>query len=315
MELRKTVDKTSNKVVKRNTNYSLDTEDKIKNILEDESVNKTISELKLIKKSKAQEAKPKPENIHKDHRQRLKNQYLNNGFSSLTDVQKLELLLFYAIPQKDTNPIAHALLKEVGSLKEIFTSDAKVLTKVKGIKQSSATLLSLVGDMFNTISMPDEKEHVGTTSKAKEYCKKLYVGVEVEQFYVLCLTKANRVRKYKLIQTGTADELSIQIRSITAYAIENNCNRIIVSHNHPAGKGASSDEDIKFTYSLLCSCMLNSIEIVDHIIVGTDKTISMEGQNSLPNIKSYAYDKLKLSPEKRLFLSSLSEDYIVDDEN
>ena len=56
---------------------------------------------------KSLETKPKKSNIHKDHRSRLKNQFIENGIDTLTDIQKLELLLFYSIPQKDTNPIAH----------------------------------------------------------------------------------------------------------------------------------------------------------------------------------------------------------------
>ena len=75
-----------------------------------------------------------------------------------------------------------------------------------------------------------------------------------------------------------------------------------------------SDEDCKFTYSLLCSCLLNSIEVIDHIIVGMDRTISMHSQRMLDMLKEKAYDRLQLTKEKRTFLSSLSENYLRDDD-
>lgn len=285
-------------------------------LLEDDAVNKTISELEELNKSRSKldTKDKKPKNIHKDHRIRLKNQFLQNGYESLTDIQKLELLLFYAIPQKDTNPLAHKLIDELGSLKDVLSADISRLVKIKGIKENSAILINLIGKLFTAISKPDKYTHISGIKNAKEFCSKLYVGVEVEQFYVICLTKSNRIQKYKLIKTGTTDEVSIQIRSITEFALECNCNRIIISHNHPGSIAQMSDEDCKFTYSLICSCLLNSIEIIDHIIVGIDRTVSMHSQKILDSLKEKAYDRLQLTKEKRTFLSSLSENYLLDDD-
>ena len=266
-----------------------------------------ITELKKIKNKK-----PKADNIHKDHRSRLKTQFIENGLSSLTDIQKLELLLFYAIPQKDTNPTAHELLDEFGSIKNILKADHKALTKIKGIKENSATLISLVGQMLNYASQPTDKINLSSTSLAKEFASKFYVNVAVEQFYVICLTKSNEVIKSFMIKSGTTDEVDVQIRTVTEVALDSKCNKIIISHNHPNGKAQMSDEDCAFTYSIICSCMLNSIDVVDHIIVGTDKTISLQEQNILPKIKQRALNTIQLPKDKTLFLSSLSANYIVD---
>lgn len=308
MELREKSNQTKSVVNKRKTVFSEDdiTENHDE-ILPDENVQKTVKALKKIKSQQG-------DNIHKNHRQRLKEQYLQNGLSSLTDVQKLELLLFYAIPQKDTNPLAHSLLNEMGTLRGVLTAEPKALQKIKGIKQNSAILLSLAGDLLNEISKPDTNYHIGGTTDAKEFCKNLFVGVEVEQFYVICLNRSNRVTKYKMIQSGTVDEVNLQIRSITQFAIEEKCNRIIICHNHPVGKGEISDEDTKFTFSLLCSCMLNNIDIVDHVIVGTDRVISMHTRNTLNRLKKKAFDSLRLPVEQGSFLADVSEEYIIDED-
>ena len=82
--------------------------------------------------------------IHKGHRERLKERFLTEGLDNFTDTQALELLLFYAIPQKDTNPIAHELLAHFGSLSRVLEAPVEELKKVPGISDHSATLLSLV---------------------------------------------------------------------------------------------------------------------------------------------------------------------------
>lgn len=274
--------------------------------------NTDYSKIAITELEKIKNKKEKPTNIHKDHRSRLKSQFLENGLESLTDIQKLELLLFYAIPQKDTNPIAHELIAEFGSLKNILKTDYKSLTKIKGVKDNTATLISLVGQLLNYAGKPIDKTNITTTSLAKEFASKFYVNVAVEQFYVICLTKSNEVIKSFMIKSGTADEVDVQIRTVTEVALDCKCNKIIISHNHPNGKAQMSDEDCAFTYSIICSCMLNSIDVVDHIIVGTDKTISLQEQNILPKIKQRAMDTIQLPRDKQLFLSSLSANYIVD---
>ena len=263
------------------------------------------------KNSKSVESKS---NIHKDHRSRLKMQYSQNGIHSLTDVQKLELLLFYAIPQKDTNPIAHALLDEFGSIKDVLLAEPRALKKINGIKDNTAMFLKLVHDITNLKVNPGKNEVISSVVMAKEFASKLFVGASVEQFYVICLTKNKAIKKVQMIESGTVDEVNVQIRNITEFALDCKCNQIIVCHNHPYGYGQASDEDCTFTYSLLCSCLLNSIDIIDHIIVGQDKTIAMSGGGLLAKLKERAYENIRLPKNKILFLSSLSEGYDISED-
>ncbi len=251
----------------------------------------------------------KSKSIHSGHRQRLKEQYLSHGIDSLSDIQKLELLLFYSIPQKDTNPIAHALLDEFGTIREVISASPARLQNVKGIKESTANFLALVGSFLNYANRPSNFGVISSSGAAKDFCTKFYFAVNVEQFYVVCLTKNNIVKNVKMIQSGSLDEVNVQIRNITNFALENKCNRIIISHNHPNGIGIASDEDTTFTYSVICSCLLNSIDIVDHIIVGTDRAISLYEQGILSKLKAKAFQNVKISKSSLLFISSDSEDY------
>ena len=145
----------------------------------------------IAKNNKAKSEISKSSNIHKDHRSRLKHQFVENGIEKLTDIQKLELLLFYAIPQKDTNPIAHRLLNEFGSLSDVLCARHNELMKVDGVKENSATLIRLFGSMLNYSNRPVEDFIINASAKAKEYATKFFSHVYVEQFYVFCLTKSD----------------------------------------------------------------------------------------------------------------------------
>ena len=214
--------------------------------------------------------------------------------------------------KKDTNPTAHELISRFGSLKNVLKADYNQLVKINGIKENAATLISLINSLLNYAERPEEQSKLSSTSVAKTFVSKFYFNVNVEQFYVICLTKSNEVIKSFMIKSGTADEVDVQIRNITQVALDSKCNKIIISHNHPQGKAEMSDEDLAFTYSIVCSCMLNSIEVVDHIIVGTDKTISLQEQHVLQKIKERALNTIQIPRDKKIFLSSLSENYIID---
>lgn len=259
--------------------------------------------------NKKSEAKTTKSSIHKDHRSRLKKQFLDNGIDSLTDIQKLEMLLFYAIPQKDTNPLAHKLLDEFGSIPNTLASSYNELVKIDGIKENSATLLKFLGAMLNYCAKPHEEDVISSSAAAKAYAKQFYQNVTVEQFYIFCLTRSNKVRKAFLINSGTTSEVNVQIRNLTEKALETNCNRIIISHNHPFGRAVMSAQDCRFTYSLLCSCILNNIELLDHIIVGTDGASSLYEQGILARLKKRAAETIQISDENKLFVSEEPEGY------
>ena len=108
----------------------------------------------------------------------------------------------------------------------------------------------------------------------------------------------------------SASEVNVEIRNITEKALETNCNRMIIAHNHPQGKAVMSNQDCRFTYSLLCSCILNNIELLDHIIVGTDKTISLYEQGILAKLKQKASSTIQISDSNKLFISEEPAGYI-----
>ena len=108
-----------------------------------------------------------PDSIHAGHRQRLKERFQNSGLDNFTDIQVLELLLFYAIPVKDTNPIAHALLDHFGSLSQVLEADVEELKKAiiaedyEILEEAKPIILKVGGMMCSHCTASVEKACMG----------------------------------------------------------------------------------------------------------------------------------------------------------
>ena len=82
--------------------------------------------------------------IHDGHREKMRQRFMTGGLDAFADHEILELLLYYAIPRRDTNPIAHALMERYGSLPAVLAAPMEDLKRTEGIGESAAVLLHLV---------------------------------------------------------------------------------------------------------------------------------------------------------------------------
>ncbi len=245
---------------------------------------------------------------HKNHRKRMKATFLEHGLETFSDVEKLEFVLFFAIPQKDTNPLAHRLLAEFGSFDKVLEASVEELQKVEGIGEHAAILLHLILETSRQYGISRNDPIIEGTETAKKYCHNLMSHSFVEEFYVICLSTNNRVLTAKCINKGTSSAVPVDIRDITNTALKKNCERIILAHNHPSGQAYPSDEDIAFTAKILFSCIINNIEVIDHIIVAGKECFSFEESNILKELKSDAFRKIPGVQDK---FSEQSSKYLV----
>ena len=112
-------------------------------------------------------------NIHDGHRKRLKERFLKGGMDGLSDINCLELLLFYALPRRDTNPIAHALLEQFGSLSGVLDAPPEQLQKISGISEHAATLLHTIPQLARRYMMDQTgTDNILTTAKHGRGCRR-----------------------------------------------------------------------------------------------------------------------------------------------
>ena len=218
------------------------------------------------------------ENVnHSGHRQRMKDRFLSEGIDSFSDHQVLELLLFYGIPHKDTNGLAHSLLDKYGSLSGVLGADFYELAGTPGIGNHAATLITLAPALTRRYSRDRWKGRIQITDvkKAGAYAASLFVGDEYEAFYMVCMNSQNYILKHVLISEGTINEAMIYPRVVVENALRHKAAGVLLAHNHPGGSTEPSLADIEITKRLSKALEVISVKIVDHIVVSGEKFVSM----------------------------------------
>ena len=213
---------------------------------------------------------------HEGHRQRLKRHFISEGLDSFNKYQVLELLLFFGIPYRDTNEAAHILLEKYGSLSGVFNAGYHELAAIPGIGAHAATLIHMVPGLARRYSMDrwDDRTQLTDVKKAGSYAKTLFVGLEYEAFYIICLDSQNRVIMPALISEGTINEAMIYPRLVVENALRHKAAMVILSHNHPGGSVEPSPADVEMTKKLSKALEVISVRIMDHIIVAGEKFAS-----------------------------------------
>lgn len=214
---------------------------------------------------------------HKGHRERLKNRFLGTGLDSFTDVQALELLLFYAIPMKDTNPIAHALLNRFGSLSQVLDAPVEELKKVPGISDHAAVLLHLTTELarFYQVDSAQRVEVLTSLDACGAYLVPRFFGRKVETVFLLCLDAKCKVLCCKELGEGSVNSTGLSIRRVVETALGVNASSVVLAHNHPSGLAIPSPEDIQTTRRIAMALQAVEITLVDHIIVADDDYVSI----------------------------------------
>lgn len=217
---------------------------------------------------------------HKGHRQRAKETMLAAGIDNMHEYHVLEILLFYAIPKIDTNPIAHRLIDRFGSLKGVLDADYSQLLEVKGIGENAASMIKFT-QMFSrrylmSTTLADSGNSFEKVECACEFCCGIFLGEQSEKVYAIALDNGMGYIKHKQIGTGTVSGVDMNLRLIIDFVVKSECSYFLLTHNHPKGSCLPSKNDMMATTQLLRALKPIGIIMVDHIIVGLDGFVSMK---------------------------------------
>ncbi len=208
--------------------------------------------------------------VHDGHRERMKSRFVEAGLDGFNDHNALEMLLFYAVPRKDTNELAHRLLKRFGSLAGVFEASYEELLSVDGIGENAATLVKLIPAVSRryllTKSLPTKT--VRRSEDAGAYFVARFMYEVNEMAYALLLNSSNGVIACKQISSGIVNATEISVRMLVEAAIKSNAAGVIIAHNHPGALPVPSKEDEYSTALIRKALELVDIKLLDHIIVG-----------------------------------------------
>ncbi len=219
----------------------------------------------------------KNDNPHKNHRARLRETFIKVGADGMPEHNILELLLFYSIPRKDTNELAHKLIKEFGSLSRVFDASYEQLLDIDGMGESSALLISLIPDICKRYIEGKTKGKINLSDPqdAQNYLKEKFYGCKTEVFYMLCLDGVGNLINCCKIGEGTTGTVLIDKRVVMQTAFRNDADKVIFAHNHPNGIAAPSREDLELTSDFSSVLSSVGIRLADHIIVADNDTVSL----------------------------------------
>ena len=215
--------------------------------------------------------------MHDGHRNRLKERFLKEGLDGFSEIQVLELVLFYCIPRKDTNPIAHALLEHFGGFSQVLEAPVEELKRIPGMGESSAAFLRLITETgrYYMVHRSTQASVLPTLEQCAEYMVPFFFGRILETVFLLCLDAKCKVLCCKEVGEGSVNSAGISVRRIVETALGANASSVVLAHNHPSGVALPSGEDIQTTRRIAMALSAVEITLVDHIVVADEDYVSM----------------------------------------
>lgn len=224
--------------------------------------------------------------VHSGHRERVKELFLKTGLDSFSPHAVLELLLYYAIPQKDTNPIAHDLMKKFGSLSGVFDAPMEELTKVDGIGKSAAVLLKMVPQLSRLYeeNLDRDKKTICDYDEAGQLFVKKFIGRQNEVVMLMLLDSRERILYCDAVNEGSVTAANIYIKTIVRLAVRYNAVYAILAHNHPSGECLPSKQDLDTTRWIFEALGTVEVRLIDHIIIGGNDYVSLANSKIMPEL-------------------------------
>lgn len=202
---------------------------------------------------------------HAGHRRRMIEKLKTD---SLLEHELLEVLLFNALPRRNTNDLAHKLLGEFGSVKEILSAPIEQLTKVEGVGESVAAYLVCVGKLMSEYASEfcDPRLRVTDRSRFWRFLKKEYAKLAVEVFDVYLVDRDGCVFYKHRFTENSADAVQIEPTSFSKLLVDFSPSGVVCVHNHPSGEAMPSQADEAATQKMQMLCGINNVLFCDHII-------------------------------------------------
>ncbi len=234
--------------------------------------------------------KTEKKNIHSGHRQRMKERYINEGLDNFSPHEALELLLYYSVPQKDTNPIAHELIDRFGSFSAVLDAPKAYLDEVPGVGENTSVLIMLIKELYGYY-LRDKRAKIKVFTNISEvgaFLRPHMVTESKEVVYEMCLNAKNELLGCKKLYSGGVNSTEFPMRDAVAYALALNASGVVIAHNHPNGLAMPSRRDLITTRTLKSLLESVGVFLLDHLIFDNTDFISLVSSNVLDKLPSGA---------------------------
>lgn len=217
------------------------------------------------------------------HRQRIKAKYKKSGINGWLDYEVLELALSYAVPRKDTKPVAKELLSHFKTINGVLDADAKELTQISGISDHTALFVKLLKEIAVLYLEKglQKKDLLSSPDLVYDYLKASLKGAVDEEFQTLFLDNRNQLITMETSKVGTVNRSVVYPRKVVERALYNHAVGVIIAHNHPAGTLGPSEDDLAITKAIKSALKTVDINLLDHIIIGNNDYYSLKNNGQI----------------------------------
>jgi len=207
---------------------------------------------------------------HSGHRERLRERFVKGGAEAMPDYEMLELVLFAAVPRRDTKPLAKALIARFGSFAEVIAAKRERLLEIPGVGEAVVGQLKIVEAAAQRLARGKVMGRPALSSWAAllDYCMAAMARSQNEEFRVLFLDRKNVLVADEVQSRGTVDHAPVYPREIVRRALEHGASAIILVHNHPSGDPTPSRADIDMTREIAAAAKALKIAVHDHLVIG-----------------------------------------------
>ena len=209
----------------------------------------------------------------------MKERFVKHGLENFDEHNVLEILLFYAIPRGDINPLAHELMNRFGKLSDVFDAPIEELKKINGMGDNSATLIKLIPQISRRYlisrAISQEDVYLTDSKKAGRFIIPYFYGAREEIVYMICLDAKCKVINCRLMFRGEVNSANVSMRKIVENALAYSTTSVIMAHNHPSGIALPSKEDERTTERIIDALGAVDIALSDHIVVADEDFVSM----------------------------------------
>lgn len=241
-----------------------------------------LAEAPLVLQLDTAETDPGATTVHgaDGHRARMRDRLLKAGADALADHEMLEMVLFLALPRRDTKPIARALMARFGSFRAVISASVQEMLKTQGLGEAGAAALKTVHAAAvrlvrsNVLGQPV----LASWDRLMDYLNAVMAHEPTEQVRVLFLDNRNRLLGDEVLGRGTVNHAPVYPREIVRRALDLHAVGFILVHNHPSGDPSPSREDVAMTREIQQAAATLGIALHDHIIIGAGSWISFRTQ-------------------------------------
>lgn len=202
------------------------------------------------------------------------------GAQALTDSELLAIILRVGIQGENVIALAQRLLGDYGGLTGLLRLPFDELKEVRGMGEAKASQLKAALEMGRRLllAQPEDRLQVRAPGDLANILTLEMASLEQEQLKLISLNTKNQVIKMQTVYRGTVNSSQLRVAEVFREAMRANATSIIVAHNHPSGDPTPSMEDVRVTESLVEAGKLLEIDLLDHLVIGHQRWVSMREQ-------------------------------------